>query len=209
LPAMAQTVAALWPRLRYRVGPASIALRSNPYGTNCVANRDRRRLPLSDHDPRQSGLFAAAWSTGYAAALAGFELDGLSLHDLTGPLGVLPTEQDRDLWSGFAPQARVRPVFHVMRALAAAATGSVLPRVRMPAGIAAVGWKTKGNVKQALIANLRSRPTKIMLDVASEVLALDSGSFAAALADPNWASGAGDTLGKFELEPYAVAFIRW
>src|SRR5439155_9727437 len=91
LPAMAQTIAALWPRLRYRIGPASIALRSNPYGANCVANPSRSRLPLSGCDPRQSGLFAAAWSAGYAAALAGFDLDGLSLHDLAGPLGVLPT----------------------------------------------------------------------------------------------------------------------
>jgi hypothetical protein len=209
LPAMAQTFAALWPRLRYRVGPASIALRSNPYGTNCVANRDRSRLPLSDRDPRQSGLFAAAWSAGYAAALAGFGLDGLSLHDLAGPLGVVPDEQDRDLWAGLVPQARVRPVFHVMRMLAAAASSAVLPCVSTPAGTAAVGWKKKDGSRHALIANLRSSATGIELSVRSEVLVLNTGSFAAALTDPNWASGAGDSLGKFELEPYAVAFVRW
>jgi hypothetical protein len=209
LPAMAETIAALWPGLRYRVGPASIALRSNPYGTNCVANRDRSRLPLSDRDPRQSGLFAAAWSTGYAAALAGFGLDGLSLHDLAGPLGVLPTEQDRALWTGFVPQPRVRPVFHVMRTLAAAASSAALPHASAPAGTAAVGWKTKDNIHHALVANLRSGATEIELGAQSDVLVLDSGSFAAALADVNWASGRGATLGKFELEPYAVAFVRW
>ena len=160
LPAMAQTIAAVWPRLRYRVGPSSIALRSNPYGTNCVANPGRGRLPLSDRDPRQSGLFAAAWSAGYAAALADFELDRLSLHDLAGPLGLLPTEQDRDLWTGLAPQSRVRPVFHVMRALAAAASSTVLRSVGTPEGTAAIGWKTKDDRHHALIANLRSRPRR-------------------------------------------------
>jgi hypothetical protein len=209
LPAMAQTVATLWPRLRYRVGPASIALRSNPYGMNCVANPNRSRLPLSDRDPRQSGLFAAAWSTGYAAALADFELDGLTLHDLAGPLGLLPTEQDRGLWTGFVPHSRVRPVFHVMRTLAAAASSAVLPCVSTPAGTAAIGWKTKHNGYHALIANLRSSVAEIELDARSEVLVLDTGSFSAALANTNWASGAGDSLGKFALEPYAVAFVRW
>ncbi len=209
LPAMAQTIAAVWPRLRYRVGPSSIALRSNPYGTNCVANPGRGRLPLSDRDPRQSGLFAAAWSAGYAAALADFELDRLSLHDLAGPLGLLPTEQDRDLWTGLAPQSRVRPVFHVMRALAAAASSTVLRSVGTPEGTAAIGWKTKDDRHHALIANLRSRPAKIELDTRSEVLVLGTGSFSAALADTNWASKAGDPLRAFELEPYAVAFVRW
>jgi hypothetical protein len=209
LPAMARTVAALWPRLRYRVGPASIALRSNPYGASCVANPDRGRLPLTDRDPRQSGLFAAAWSVGYATALAGFELDGLSLHDLTGPLGILSTEQDRELWTGFAPESRVRPVFHVMRALSAATSSAVLPCVSAPAGIAAIGWKTSRNVHHALIANLRSQSHELTLDAPSEVLVLDTGSFAAAVADPNWASRSGDTVSRLALEPYAVAFVRW
>jgi hypothetical protein len=209
LPAMAQTVAALWPRLRYRIGPASIALRSNPYGARCVANPDRCRLPLADLDPRQSGLFAAAWSGGYAAALAGFELDGLSLHDLTGPLGILATEQDRELWSPFAPKALIRPVFHVMRALSAAATSAVLPCTGTPAGIAAIGWKTAHNFRHALIANLQSSSHELGLDVPGEVLMLDTSSFAESVADPDWASRRGEPASRLALEPYAVAFVRW
>jgi hypothetical protein len=79
----------------------------------------------------------------------------------------------------------------------------------VPAGTAAVGWETKDNIHHALVANLRSSATEIELGARSEVLVLNSGSFAAALADANWASGRGDTLGKFELEPCAVAFVRW
>ena len=122
---------------------------------------------------------------------------------------MVPDEQDRDLWAGLVPQARVRPVFHVMRMLAAAASSAVLPCVSTPAGTAAVGWKKKDGSRHALIANLRSSATGIELSVRSEVLVLNTGSFAAALTDPNWASGTGDLLGKFELEPYAVAFVRW
>jgi hypothetical protein len=122
---------------------------------------------------------------------------------------MLPDEQDRDLWAGLVPQARVRPVFHVMRALAAAASSAVLPCVRTPAGTAAIGWKAKDNSRHALIANLRSVTTGIELGARSEVLVLNVDSFAAAVTNPNWASGAGDSLGKFELDPYAVAFVRW
>jgi hypothetical protein len=208
LPAMAQTVAAVWPRLRYRVGPSSIALRSNPYGMSCVANPQRKRLPLSDDDPRQRGLFAAAWSVGYAAALADFALDGLSLHDLTGPLGILSGEADRALWTDIAPGAVVRPVFHVLRALAGAAGRNLLPSTNPPAGIAAIGWQTGTGAHRALVANLRSIRQTVALPAPAEVLVLDSASFSTAVTELDWTLRPGDTMQCLELEPCAVGFLH-
>ena len=60
LPHIARSVHALWPGLEYRIGPSSLAMRSNPYGETTVRNEGRRRLALASEDPRHAALFAAA-----------------------------------------------------------------------------------------------------------------------------------------------------
>src|SRR5260221_7229332 len=59
----------------YRIGPTSIPCRDNPYGAAVAPNPGNSRICLSDIDPRQRGLFAAAWNLGYlsAAATAGVD----------------------------------------------------------------------------------------------------------------------------------------
>jgi hypothetical protein len=96
-----------------------------------------------------------------------------------------------------------------MRALAAAASSTVLPCVGVPEGAAAIGWKAKDSGRHALIANLRSSATGIELGARSEFLVLNTDSFAAASADTSWASTAGVSVAQIELEPYAVAFVHW
>ena len=52
----------------YRLGLISIGMRSNPYGADVVANPDQIRLAMAGTDPRQRGLFAAAWAIGAVEA---------------------------------------------------------------------------------------------------------------------------------------------
>ncbi|RYC33668.1 hypothetical protein D3273_03580 [Lichenibacterium minor] len=95
----------------YRIGPSTIGMRQNPYGSRTMDNPDDDRVCMARWDPRQRGLFAAAWLVGYASQTGEGALDTLTVGALTGDFGLL----DEDV------SGRVRPVFHVARGLAALA----------------------------------------------------------------------------------------
>src|SRR3546814_5720366 len=63
----------------YRLGPSTIGMRQNPYGSRTMDNPDRGRVPMAGVDPRQDGRFAAAWALGYVAASEGGRLETLTL----------------------------------------------------------------------------------------------------------------------------------
>ena len=65
----------------YAIGPLSIAMRQNPYGSRVMSNPQSERVAMTGDDPRQRGLFGAAWLAGYAAALDGARLERLTLGD--------------------------------------------------------------------------------------------------------------------------------
>ena len=99
---------ALYPESVYRLGPISVGMRQNPYGSRTMPNPDRRRMPMAMADPRQDGVFAAAWTLGYAAATEEARLETLTLGAVTGPLGAIG-------------EAGPRPVFEAIRLLASRA----------------------------------------------------------------------------------------
>ncbi|KQT82799.1 hypothetical protein [Aurantimonas sp. Leaf443] len=90
----------------YHLGPTTIGMRQNPYGSRTMDNPQGRRIAMAHDDPRQRGLFAAAWLTGYAARLAGGEVSSWTGASFAGPRGLL------------AGGETVVPAFHVARALA-------------------------------------------------------------------------------------------
>jgi len=90
----------------YRIGPSTIGMRQNPYGSRTMPNPDRKRIAMAADDPRQDGLFAAAWTIGYAAAVAPAGLELLTPTAFSGPRGVIADDA-------------VRPVFHALKWLAA------------------------------------------------------------------------------------------
>ncbi|WP_051377292.1 D-apionate lactonase [Paraburkholderia dilworthii] len=92
----------------YAIGPVSIGMRQNPYGSRVMPNPHGERIAMAGSDPRQAALFGAAWLAGYAAALAGARLDTLTLGALTGARGLA------DIGAG----ARRYPIFHIAKALA-------------------------------------------------------------------------------------------
>jgi hypothetical protein len=91
----------------YRLGPVTIGMRQNPYGSRTMPNPARERIAMAMADPRQDGRFAAAWTIGYAAATEGAALDTLTLGALTGPLGVLGEEGSRPVFAAVAMLARM------------------------------------------------------------------------------------------------------
>lgn len=72
----------------YRIGPATIAMRQNPYGTRTIPNPDGQRLCMSDDDPRHRALFGAAYVIGLATALAGAGITVWTPAALYGPRGL-------------------------------------------------------------------------------------------------------------------------
>ena len=89
LPAVVASMAAMAPGKSLHVGPSSIGMRHNPYGASTAPNPDRKRIAMAEDDPRQTGLFAAAWAVGYAATIADTAVATLALNHLAGPQGLV------------------------------------------------------------------------------------------------------------------------
>lgn len=147
----------------YRIGPIGIGARLNPYGSGPLANPDSARVGLAANDPRQRGLFAAAWHVGYAAEVAKLGVDTLVLGAPTGPFGVISTRQSyaREWWDEQG-EGQVYPLFHVAADLAA---GSGKPRLETTSNsekLAVIGWQ-ESSENILLVANLSGDSVSVTL----------------------------------------------
>lgn len=111
LPFITQSARAIFGAKPYRIGPSTIAMRQNPYGGATKDNPDGQRVAMANRDPRHAGLFAAAWTIGYAARVAPAGLEMLTLSSFTGPFGVLAAAGEP------VAEGSPRPVFQAIRAL--------------------------------------------------------------------------------------------
>lgn len=102
IPHITCSARAIAPDTPYRLGPITIGMRQNPYGSRTIPNPDRRRIPMARNDPRQHGRFAAAWTLGYAAGTEDAQLDTLTLGALTGPLGIVAEKGPRPVSTAVA-----------------------------------------------------------------------------------------------------------
>lgn len=80
----------------YRLGPASIGMPASAAAAPPLRTDGTRRSPMGDRDPRQRGLFAAAFLFGIVAATRG--IDALTLGAPIGDIGL------------FEPSGQIRPV---------------------------------------------------------------------------------------------------
>jgi hypothetical protein len=184
---------------RYRIGPSTIAMRQNPYGSATKDNPDLVRIAMANRDPRHNALFAAAWAVGYAARVAPAGLEQLVLSAFAGPFGLIAEAGEPVMQGG------KRPLFHVVRALAEFAG---LPSIAVDTGdesrLAAVAARNAGGIA-ALVANLTPQPLEVdvagLMGQGTPVAILDGVSIHST---EGWRA-ADD--GRLELPPYAVAKI--
>ncbi len=149
IPSILRSARAIVGGVAYRLGPVTIGMRQNPYGSRTIDNPARERIAMATLDPRQDGRFAAAWTIGYAAATEGAALETLTLGAVTGPLGILG-------------EARPRPVFAAVAALARMAGRTRRScRSSAPERIAAVA--TEG---VTLLANLTAERQRVRIAAA-------------------------------------------
>ncbi|RWD45774.1 hypothetical protein [Mesorhizobium sp.] len=111
LPFITASVRAIFGPKHYRIGPSTIAMRQNPYGGATKANPHRQRIAMADRDPRHAGMFAAAWTIGYAARVAPAGLEMLTLSSFTGPFGVLAASGEP------VGEGEPRPIFEAIKGL--------------------------------------------------------------------------------------------
>ena len=194
LPAVVASMAAMARGRPLHIGPSSIGMRHNPYGATTAPNPAQGRIAMAEEDPRQKGLFAAAWSVGYAAAIAATPVATLALNHIAGPHGL------------FAADNALHPVFHVMKALFLAAGKLAVPVKIEGHGIAALAWRDDDRM-QLILANLGAETTMANMPTGLSGRLLDAAAFDDAAADPGWSTeGRGPLPARLELGPYAVLF---
>ena len=138
----------------YHLGPSSIPCRDNPYGAVVSPNPGNGRVCLSDMDPRQRGLFAAAWNLGLLARLAEGGLDSVTLGAVTGPQGVIYRKTDYAQPWFDGSKAEVYPAYHVLAGLCVASGNARLKAVSgAPSTVAALAHRSKAG-KELWLANL-------------------------------------------------------
>jgi hypothetical protein len=98
LPFITRSVRAIYGDKPYRIGPSTIPMRQNPYGSRTMDNPSGARVPMANRDPRHNGRFAEAFALGYAIRVLDAGLECLTLSALSGPFGLIagpaePTEQ--------------------------------------------------------------------------------------------------------------------
>jgi hypothetical protein len=191
----------------YWIGPSTIGMRQNPYGSRVMDNPENRRITMTDHDPRQSSLFAAAWMIGYAAATAEGQLQALTVGALTGPLGLASVSAVGEI--------TCHPAFHTARGLAAMAGR---PRFRcrsdQPESITAVAGSDREGSPVIWLANLTAKDQTVALPESIRIEAvhvLDEESFPEPRLiferSPERSPGA-TNFTTMELRPYAVACLH-
>lgn len=111
LPFITESVRDIYDDMPYRIGPSTIAMRQNPYGSRTMDNPDGGRIPMASRDPRHTALFGAAFALGYAAQVIEAGLEQLTLSALAGPFGLIADAGEP------MPEGGLRPLAHVVAGL--------------------------------------------------------------------------------------------
>ncbi len=193
LPAIARSARAIAGATPFVVGPSAIGMRDNPYGPAPLPNPTNRRLVMGGADPRQRGLFNAAWTLGY---IARFGLGGaarIALSAPAGPFGILDVQGEL-------------PVFPVL-AGCAALRGAVLHAVSGgPEEALAALLAVRPGHRELWLANLTPERQDIVLPAelrAGTQHLMDAETLAAAPPDLTTARPA-PPGGRVKLDAYAV-----
>jgi len=191
------------------LGLVAIGMRSNPYGSGVIENSLQNRIAMAGADPRQRGLFAAAWAVGAVAATEGHKVSSLALSALVGPFGAI---HRREAWAqpGY-PESKtvmVYPIFHVLRFISAMGGA---PRLLMrPAGNGIAGVVSQDHSRiRLIVANLGTDISHVRLPHDAEIRSLNADTFESAIHDPQWLdTGEADRGSHVTLKPFGVAFVR-
>jgi hypothetical protein len=112
MPFITRSARAIYGNKPYRLGPSTIPMRQNPYGSRTMDNPHGARIPMANRDPRHNARFAAAFAAGYVASVLDAGLEALTLSALTGPSGLYAGKHEP------VEEGGKRPLHDVVRRLA-------------------------------------------------------------------------------------------
>ncbi len=213
LPHIIKSTRAFAGGLPYRVGPSAIGARDNPYGPAPTPNPQNGRVALARMDPRQRGLFGAAWNLGYVAHMARGQVDAVALSAPVGEFGVAYAKMDYAQPWFDQRSSGVYPVYHVLRGMAAAAGRPMLETsLSDGATVQAVAYRNKG-MTTVWLANLTGEPQQVVIDgldgIEGRVARLDLDSFITATAGPDGLKAVDAAVGRLDLGAYAVVELSF
>ncbi|MBU2148810.1 MAG: hypothetical protein KKD02_20925 [Alphaproteobacteria bacterium] len=201
--------------ISYRIGPSQLGCRENPYGKATTPNPHNGRVCLSRIDPRQRGLFNAAWSLAYMAACARGKVDMVALGSTTGPFGHIYRRTDFEQpYFDDLDQPAVYPSFHVLAGLAQAAGKPHFSTTLSQQGKLAALAFSLNKKTQLWLANLTSNAVTAVIPsvdtTGARIAQLDERGFAELTTSPDYLDNARIDLasGRVELGAYAVARIE-
>ena len=212
LPFVIKSAKAIIGKTPYRVGPSAIPARQNPYGAASAPNPNNERVCLSRMDPRQRGLFGAAWTLGYLARFAPAGLEAITMGSATGPAGMIYRRDDyaQPYFDSLAGAA-VYPLYHLLADLGGAnGSRQIASKSSTESAVASLAWRGK-NGTVLWLANLTAKPVAVRVkgfDGPAHLAMLDEGSFARTTTDPAYLAKAGKRVGKVSsvtLRPYGLA----
>ena len=192
----------------YRLGLVAIGMRSNPYGSGVVENKLQNRTAMAGADPRQRGLFAAAWAVGAISATEGHNVSSLALSTFVGSFGAIHRRETwvQPIYQG-GGTGMVYPIFHVVRFLSA--MGGT-PRLSFPTlenGIVGVASRGVSGI-HLILANLGAGISRVRLPDEAQCRSLNARSFSSAINDPRWLDiSEPDRVSEVALERFDVAFL--
>jgi hypothetical protein len=160
LPSVFASARALAKGKPYWIGPTAIGMRFNPYGEATMPNPDNARRAMVSMDPRQRGLFNAAWTLGYIAHAAAGGVSGLCLSATAGPFGIAWQKMNwpQPWFDDTANATAVFPVYHVIAGFASRNGETVLDVENSnPESLAAVAVETDQGA-ELWLANLTAEP---------------------------------------------------
>jgi hypothetical protein len=203
-PAIIKTVAQIAKATPWAVGPSAIGMRDNPYGETAKANPDNIRQAMNGNDPRQRGLFGAAWNLGYFADFASGGAAAIALGAAAGPFGLVALDAD------FAPDGfagGIYPAFHVLRGLARLRSAPIRRLDLDPSGpVTALAAETVDGI-EIWVANTCPTPTEIVVPAPAQGAILNVVTFSRAAADPVFMDKLHALQSPLSLDAFAVARI--
>jgi D-apionolactonase len=214
LPYQVKTAQSYIGKTPHRVGPSGIGCRDNPHGASVTPNPNNERVCLAQMDPRQRGLFAAAWGLAYLATLARTDVEAISLGAPTGPLGIIYRKTDyAQPWYDSLSGPAVYPLYHVVTGLAHGIGGRLVAADSTDAGkVQALAYRAKKGTT-VWLANLNAEDQTVSLSgTAGAMFAayLDESTFVTATTDPRKFQASYKAIndpGKIKLKPYSVAIL--
>ncbi|SOC36047.1 hypothetical protein SAMN05892877_102311 [Rhizobium subbaraonis] len=157
LPFITRSVRAIYGDKPYRIGPSTIPMRQNPYGSRTMDNPRLGRVPMANRDPRHNGMFAEAFALGYAIGVLDADLECLTLSALTGSFGLVAQDGEP------MPAGATRPLFRTVKMLSElAARPWQQCRSSAPSDVQAMIAQSDGG-SRLLLVNLTPREQTVEL----------------------------------------------